>query len=119
MSPKSFVQCHQEGTEILWVQVRCLQTDRKQETGDRPGPRGDSTRSGSLKNSEHSCLRCQKTWYFIINTHNYNQECPVSYKIPMVTFKMKMPNQNLEDNSLVDQCIKILTKISNAGQEPQ
>ena len=115
MSLKSFDQFYQEGTEILWVYVRCLAHKHR----NRPGPRGDSTRSGSLKNSEHSCLRCQKTWYFIINTHNYNQECPVSYKIPMVTFKMKMPNQNLEDNSLVDQCIKILTKISNAGQEPQ
>ena len=54
MSPKSFVQFHQEGTEILWVQVRCLQTHKQ--TGDkqtdRPGPRGGSTRGWPPKNEQ-------------------------------------------------------------------
>ena len=34
MSPQSFVQFHQEGTEILWVQVRCLQTGHTQKETD-------------------------------------------------------------------------------------
>ena len=89
MSPKSFVQFHQEGTEILWVQVRCLQTNI-QDT-NRPGPRGDSTRGGSPKSQfvenviqkwMSTCLLCLlslqchtdcvgplnhwlKMWYFI------------------------------------------------------
>ena len=29
MSPKSFIQFHQEGRKILGVQVRCLQTHRQ------------------------------------------------------------------------------------------
>ena len=56
MSPKSFVQFHQEGTEISWVQVRCPETERETEREtDRPGPRGGSTRGGPPKNS--GCLK--------------------------------------------------------------
>ena len=29
MSPKSFIQFHQEGTEISWVQVRCPETKKQ------------------------------------------------------------------------------------------
>ena len=38
MSPKSFIQFHQEGTKILWVQVRCPQRNRDREKNG-PGPR--------------------------------------------------------------------------------
>ena len=55
MSPKSFVQFNsiQEGTEILWVQLICLQTDTET---NRPGPRGDSTIGGSPKNQRHHMI---------------------------------------------------------------
>ena len=43
MSPKSLIQFHQEGRKILWVQVRCPETDRHT---DRPGSRGGPTRGG-------------------------------------------------------------------------
>ena len=49
MSQKSYIQFHQEGAKILWVQVRCLQTGNRQER-NRPGPRGYPTRGGSPKN---------------------------------------------------------------------
>ena len=51
MSPQSLVQFHQVGTEILWVQVSCLQTNRRQtdrQIRNKPGSRGDSTRVGHL-----------------------------------------------------------------------
>ena len=48
MSPKSFIQFHQEGRKILGVQVRCLQTGNRQET-HRPGFRGGPTRGGPPK----------------------------------------------------------------------
>ena len=47
MSPKSFIQFHQEGRKILGVQVVCPQTDIET---DRPAPRGDPNRDGSPKN---------------------------------------------------------------------
>ena len=51
MSPKSFVQFHQEGPEILWVQVRCLDTEiQSYRETDRPGSRGGPTKGGPPKN---------------------------------------------------------------------
>ena len=48
LSPGSFFQFNQEGTKILLVQVRCLQTNRRQR--NRPSPRGGRTRGGLPKN---------------------------------------------------------------------
>ena len=53
MSPKSFVQFHQERTEILWVQVRCLDTDRDTDRDThRPGPRGGPSIGGPPKKDQ-------------------------------------------------------------------
>ena len=49
MSPKSFIQFHQEGRKILWVQVRCLDTDRDTH---RPGPRGGPSIGGPPKKDQ-------------------------------------------------------------------
>ena len=50
MSPKSFIQFHQEGTKISIVQVRCPETEIQTEIQtDRPGPRGSPTRGGPPK----------------------------------------------------------------------
>ena len=46
MSPKSFIQFHQEGTKISRVQVRCPETEIHTH---RPGPRGGPTRGGPPK----------------------------------------------------------------------
>ena len=43
-----FFQYNQEGTKILLVQVRCLQTNRRQR--NRPSLRGGHTRGGLPKN---------------------------------------------------------------------
>ena len=55
MSPKSFIQFHQEGTKVLQVQVRCLQGQTDRQEKNRPGPRGDPTRGGPPKKSQILC----------------------------------------------------------------
>ena len=53
MSPKSFIQFHQEGRKILWVQVRCLDIDRDTERDTHiPGPIGGPTRGGPPKKDQ-------------------------------------------------------------------
>ena len=67
MSPKSFIQFHQEGRKISGVQVRCPQRDRETE---RPGPRGDPTSGGSPKNTWRRIFgRCFAigTWILLCN----------------------------------------------------
>ena len=66
MSPKSFIQFHQEGRKILGVQVRCLDTGDKQETGNRPGPRGGSTRGGPPKNKASNCSHTNRLTEHIV-----------------------------------------------------
>ena len=54
MSPKGFIQLHQEGTQILQVQVRCPETDKQRDREtDRPSSRGGPTRGGPPKKSVH------------------------------------------------------------------
>ena len=56
MSPKSFIQFHQEGTKILQVQVRCPETQRQTEKQThRPDSRGGPTRGGPPKNPHMIC----------------------------------------------------------------
>ena len=77
MSPKSFIQFHQEGRQILGVQVICPQTDIET---DRPAPRGDPTRGGSPKNGKFS------TGYILVEW----QTC--IFKIVMeITFQSSVP----------------------------
>ena len=64
MSPKSFVQFHQKGTEISWVQVRCPETDKETDRQtdmilEVPPPRGGSPKKtstlfeSSVKHHQH------------------------------------------------------------------